>query len=152
MKTLANSTDKQEILTRVAALTPASQRRWGSMTPNGMLCHMNDSFKSTMGQRNLKTLKPPLPRRFMMFVALWVPLKWPPGIPTAPECDQKIGGTPPVDFESDRAEFYALFERFTQQPRLFEWQPHPMFGSMTDKEWMRWGYRHMDHHLRQFGV
>jgi len=61
MKTLSNSNDKQEILARVGALTPASQRRWGSMTPNGMICHMNDSFKSTMGEINLKTLKPPLP-------------------------------------------------------------------------------------------
>jgi hypothetical protein len=152
MKTLSNPEDKQEILTRLAALTPASKRRWGRMTPNGMICHMNDSLKSTMGERELKAVKPPLPRRFMMFVALWAPLRWPHGIPTTPECDQKIGGTQPVDFESDLAEFHALFERFTEHPRPFEWTPHPMFGPMNDKEWMRWGYRHMDHHLRQFGA
>ena len=28
---------------------------------------------------------------------------------------------------------------------------HPMFGPMTDADWMRWGYLHADHHLRQFG-
>ena len=29
---------------------------------------------------------------------------------------------------------------------------HPMFGDLTRGEWGRWGYRHMDHHLTQFGV
>jgi len=29
---------------------------------------------------------------------------------------------------------------------------HPLFGRLTTAEWGRWGYRHMDHHLRQFGV
>jgi Protein of unknown function (DUF1569) len=29
--------------------------------------------------------------------------------------------------------------------------PHPIFGPMTAKDWMRWGYLHADHHLRQFG-
>jgi hypothetical protein len=30
-------------------------------------------------------------------------------------------------------------------------ESHPMFGGMTAKDWMRWGYLHADHHLRQFG-
>jgi hypothetical protein len=29
--------------------------------------------------------------------------------------------------------------------------PHSIFGSMTNQDWMRWGYLHADHHLRQFG-
>jgi len=30
--------------------------------------------------------------------------------------------------------------------------PHPAFGPMTRREWMTWGYRHADHHFRQFGI
>ena len=152
MKTLANPQDKQEILTRLAALTPASKRRWGEMTPGEMICHMNDNFNATMGEREVKPLRPLVPRAVMRSAALWLPFNWPPGIKTVPECDQKIGGTHPVAYHLDLEEFHVLFERFTEQPRPFQWEPHPMFGSMTDKEWMRWGYRHMDHHLRQFGV
>jgi hypothetical protein len=40
----------------------------------------------------------------------------------------------------------------TRQPRDFQWQVHPQFGKMSEKEWMRLGYLHMDRHLRQFGA
>jgi hypothetical protein len=49
-------------------------------------------------------------------------------------------------------ELRGLIDRFTRQPRDFELQMHPIFGAMTEEEWMRWGYLHMDHHLRQFGA
>ncbi len=69
-----------------------------------------------------------------------------------PEMDQEIGGTRPVEFDGDVRELRRLLERFTRQPRDFSWRPHPIFGEMTEKDWMRWGYLHMDHHFRQFGV
>jgi Protein of unknown function (DUF1569) len=43
-----------------------------------------------------------------------------------------------------------LMERFAQ-PSAAERPAHPIFGRMTEEEWMRWGYLHVDHHLRQFG-
>ena len=30
--------------------------------------------------------------------------------------------------------------------------PHPFFGRMTGEEWDRLLWKHLDHHLRQFGV
>jgi hypothetical protein len=68
-----------------------------------------------------------------------------------PEVDQEIGGTQPVEFARDRSELEALIERFVVK-RGSDLQPHPMFGRMTTEQWQRWGWRHMDHHLRQFGV
>jgi hypothetical protein len=55
-----------------------------------------------------------------------------------------------VEFESDRRELESLIEQFAQRTAA-SLQPHPIFGRLTDSEWQRWGYRHMDHHLRQFG-
>ena len=46
----------------------------------------------------------------------------------------------------------ALTERFTRQPRDFDWKPHPHFGEMSEREWNRLAYLHADHHLRQFGA
>jgi hypothetical protein len=46
----------------------------------------------------------------------------------------------------------AVIDRFTAQPRAFQFRPHPMFREMSEKDWMRWGYLHTDHHLRQFGA
>ncbi len=69
--------------------------------------------------------------------------------PTPPEINQQIGGTPPADFAADRATLLAKLDQFTRSSG--PWSPHPIFGTMTTAEWMRWGYLHTDHHLRQFG-
>ena len=58
----------------------------------------------------------------------------------------------PIGFDSDLRELQDLMDRFTRQPKDFQWQPHPHFGCMIDREWMRLAYLHVDHHLRQFGA
>jgi len=65
--------------------------------------------------------------------------------------DQGAGGTPPGDFERDRDGLLLLTERFCAADPGLKWR-HPIFGELTDSERMRWGYLHMDHHLRQFGA
>jgi hypothetical protein len=154
---LSNPTDKQRIVERLGLIHLSSSRQWGRMTVNQMICHLSDSFRVVMGEKVWKTerisVTPiPMPQWFVKWVALEAPMKWPHGLKTRPEVDPEIGGSRPTQFEQDRADLLKLTERFTQQPREFEWQPHPMFGMMSDRDWMRWGYLHMDHHLRQFGA
>jgi hypothetical protein len=155
--TLSNPIDRQQIIERLGKIQPSSFRQWGRMSVNQMICHLSDSFRVTMGEKPWKTQRIsvtpiPLPLWFVKWVALGSPMTWPRGLRTRPEVDPEHGGTPPTQFEQDRSELVKLLERFTRQPREFEWQPHPMFGTMSDRDWMRWGYLHMDHHLRQFGV
>jgi hypothetical protein len=45
----------------------------------------------------------------------------------------------------------AAIDKFTAIPREFQFRPHPMSKEMSERDWMRWGYLHTDHHLRQFG-
>jgi len=45
-----------------------------------------------------------------------------------------------------------VLERFTAPAKGIEFHPPPIFGDMSEAEWMRWGYLHCDHHLRQFGA
>jgi hypothetical protein len=122
-----------------------------------MICHLADSFRVTMGEKPWETARVsvtpiPMPDWFVKWVALDAPLRWPRGTPTRPEVDAEKGGTAPGTFESDVRDLLCLLDHFTRQPRDFSWQPHPFFGAMTDAEWMRWGYLHTDHHLRQFGA
>ena len=93
-----------------------------------------------------------LQRSLIKWVALYVPAPWPKGVPTRPEVEQGIGGTPPGDFRRDRIDLIFAIERFSGSNRQFQWAAHPIFGKMRDREWLRWGYLHVDHHLRQFGV
>jgi hypothetical protein len=85
----------------------------------------------------------------MKWIALRVPAKWPQGVPTRPEIEQGRGGTAPTDWERDCAELRALILSFRGRTAFGK---HPIFGKMSRRDWMVWGYRHVDHHLRQFGV
>ena len=68
------------------------------------------------------------------------------------ELDQVLGGTCPTAFDSDVAQLEALMEQFTTPDVSALRGPHPTMGRLSDAAWLRWGYLHMDHHLRQFGV
>jgi hypothetical protein len=142
--------DQHEILERLAALKPDGGRRWGKMSCHQMIVHLTDSFLCPMGERLVSPAKPPIPRSIMKWGALYFPMRWPQGVPTRPEMEQDVGGTAPVEFSEDRKKLVELIGRFTND--RFEWSEHPIFGAMSDKDWMRWGYLHCDHHLRQFGV
>jgi len=143
-------TCKRQILGRLRAVRPETPRRWGKMTAPEMICHLNDCFLSVMGERPLEIPKPQFGHRLLKRIALYAPIKWPPGVKTRPELDQQTHGTRPASFDSDMERLFVLIERFTSQPRTLL-DRHPIFHEMTDRDWMRWGYRHTDHHLRQFG-
>ena len=152
MKTLARPGDKAEIVRRLRAVRADSTRRWGRMSAPQMVCHLSDAFRCVIGQRPVSHASSAFGRTVVKWFALYLPLPWPPGIRTRPEIDQLIGGTPPADFASDVADLEGLVELLTSPERGFAWSPHPLFGPMSDADWLRWGYLHMDHHLRQFGA
>jgi hypothetical protein len=149
-KSFLNPNDKAETLKRLRQLRPDSQRRWGKMTAHQAVCHLSDSFKAKFGERESSSASNFFTRTVMKWFALEAPFQWPHGVKTMPENDQLIGGTPPVEFEFDLAQLEILIERFCQPMK--DLSPHPLFGQMTEAEWLRWGYLHCDHHLRQFGV
>jgi hypothetical protein len=152
MRTLADPADTASILARLAQLAPDSPRQWGRMSPHQAVCHLADSFRAVMGLRHVEPASSFAARTFIRFFALHTSLPWPPGVPTRPEMDQERGGTPPVEFVRDERELAAIVNRFAAPARDFEFHPHPTMGRLTPREWMRWGYRHMDHHLRQFAA
>jgi hypothetical protein len=149
MKTLAKPDIQQEVKQRLQTIGPGSQRRWGRMSANQMVCHLADSFRRTLGEKQATNLPP---KKLMKLAALWLPVPWPHGFKTRPEMDQEIGGTPPVEFEEDRQVLLKLMDRFTCESPIPTFSPHPIFGQMSRKELMRWAYLHMNHHLRQFGA
>lgn len=152
MKSLANAEDKAEVIRRLATIGPASRARWGTMTVGQMICHLSDAFRVALGDKTVEPVKNRFNGTVMKWSGLWLPFPWPRGVPTVPECDAKIGGTPPAELERDKSELLGLLDRFTKPLNGLEQRMHPFFGKMTEKEWLRWGYLHCDHHLRQFSV
>ena len=151
MKKLSNGVDRHTIARRIGELTPSDTRRWGLMNVHQMVCHLDDSYKIALGQ---KTSSPAGGGRMQGSVIKWfalkAPMRWPKGVPTRPEVEQGKGGTLPGDFNDDLASLQGSLSRFCEAlPRPLP--THPIFGAMTMDDWMRWGYLHADHHLRQFG-
>jgi hypothetical protein len=152
MRTLARPRDKAEILRRLTQVRIESVPRWGRMSAHQMVCHLSDSFRMVSGRKPVCRSTGRVQGTLLQWIALYVPLRWPAGIPTVPELDQQSGGTRPVDFAADLAELEALLDLVTTSTGMFEAQVHPIFGRMSQAGWLRWAYLHMDHHLRQFGV
>ena len=74
---------------------------------------------------------------------------WKHGMPTAPE----FRVTEPREFAREHAALRALVERFGRGgPAALTKHRHPFFGRLTDDEWQALQWRHLDHHLRQFGA
>ena len=152
MKSLSSERDRAEIVLRLRTLRHDSVRRWGRMSAHQMVCHLSDGYRVLTGERTTESVATPLPRFMMRWIALYLPFRWPAGIPTTPELDQQGGGTRPAEFAKDLADLQALLiEVSTSRRGSFATDVHPIFGRMSESEWLRWGYLHADHHLRQFG-
>ena len=122
------------------------------MSPHQMVCHVIDSTRVALGELTVSRLDTYINRTLVKWIALKIPVPWPSGIATRPEIDQVLGrGTRPADFAADVERLIVLTERLAAE-QDFTGRAHPIFGAMSKEEWHRWGYLHLDHHLRQFGV
>jgi hypothetical protein len=128
------------------------------MSAHGMICHLSDALRMATGDRPVTNDRPvtkstgPLPRTIVKWISLYLPVHWPAGIMTSPEIDQAARGTSPRDFASDVAELQSLVDDFVRRKGRGVWPSHPIFGTMSEAQWFRWAYLHIDHHLRQFGA
>lgn len=149
MKSIFNSKDNQEIITRINNLSPDSKAEWGKMTVDQMLSHCVAPIDLAFGTKPLKA-------NFMMQL-LGKMLKskilnspeFKKNSPTAPSFIR----TENYDFESTKSELIHKVEKFaTEGHSSIKNQKHPFFGKMTYEEWDRLHYMHLDHHLKQFNV
>jgi hypothetical protein len=152
MKTLANANDAAALLERLQAIRPDSTRLWGRMSAHEMVCHLSDAFRMVIGGKTVSPATSPFQRTVVKWIALYAPLRWPVGILTRPEIEQGVGGTCPGDFAADVADLQRLIAAFIITDRDIAWPSHAIFGPLSSKAWLRWGYLHVDHHLRQFGA
>ena len=153
MKTLARLDDKVEILRRINHVRPESAPRWGRMSAHQMICHLADAFRMAVGRKDVSDATSVFQRTVVKWTALYIPMRWPRGrLATIPEIDQSCSGTRPSEFSADVAALEHLVELISDPTRTLDGRVHPIFGRMSHAAWLRWGYLHSDHHLRQFGA
>ena len=148
MKSLASADVLAETRGRLLSLSVDDQARWGMMTVSQMVRHVGCSYEVALGERTVGPVKGP-PPALLKWVALQSGMRWPKNLETTPELKRVIAEESWVEFDSALRESIVKMETLATGMR---WAPtHPMFGVMTVGDWMRWGYLHADHHLRQFG-
>jgi hypothetical protein len=67
MRTLSNVRVRNELLERLAKVCPRSKSRWGTMSSHQMICHLSDSFRASLGERNIS----PSTRLFKRMLLKW---------------------------------------------------------------------------------
>jgi hypothetical protein len=150
MKNLFEADRVEEVKGRIAQLRPDSERQWGTMNPGQALEHCSRGLEMALGD-----ITPP--RVFIGRLLGWI-VK-----PKVMENDEPLRRNSPTakslvvkderDLETERARLYGLIDRFAAAgPVSCTTHPHAFFGRLTPEEWAILMYKHLDHHLRQFGV
>lgn len=150
MKNLWQPETVQELKDRMAALRPDSPRLWGKMTPAQAMAHCTIGMELALGDRR--------PPRMLIGRLIGGLIKKKafqesepmrrnsPTIPGFVVADER-------DLVAERERLNRAIDRFADAgPGGCTSHPHSFFGRLTPDEWSMWMYKHIDHHLRQFGV
>jgi len=150
MESLFETTKVQEVKERIARLGPGSDRHWGTMTAAQALAHCSRSMEWAVGDS-----RPP-----RMFIESIIgrmikgkvlrdgePMRR--NSPTA----KSLIVQDDRDLETEQKRLCSMIDRFAAGgPKGCTTHPHTFFGPLTPEEWAILMYKHLDHHLRQFGA
>ena len=150
MKNLYDAARVAEVKERIGQLTPESTRQWGKMDAAQAVAHCATSMEWAVGDK-----KPP-----RMFVGRVLGVAIKPLVlkddapmrrnsPTSPD----LVVTDARDLAREQERLCGLLDRFAAAGAAgCTRHPHSFFGRMKPEEWAVLMYKHLDHHLRQFGV
>ena len=151
MQNVFDAKDAQEYINRINNLTPETQRKWGKMSVNQVLAHLNVAYDLTFTPK--KFPKPNFIAKFLLskFVKpkITTEIPYKPSLPTSPAfiiADER-------NFEEEKAKLIGNIQRVQQLGReAFEGKENINFGKMTAQGWNNMFAKHLNHHLEQFGV
>ncbi len=150
MKNVFDPNDVKEILGRIDKLSPAAQPQWGKMNVAQMLAHCNVTYEMAYETKHPKP-NPVVRLLLKLFVKQAVVSEKPYGHNgrTAPAfviTDQK-------NFAAEKGRLVGYINRTLDLGgRHFDNRESLSFGALSTAEWNNMLYKHLDHHLRQFGV
>ena len=149
MSSLFNQSQANQIIERINQLSADTKAQWGKMSVTQMLAHSQPPLKVATGDLKLK-------RGLIGFLFGGIAKKqlladhpFKKNLPTSKEFLVKDHR----EFEVEKQKLISLINEFQQKgkPGLSK-DPHPFFGKLTPDEWDLLQWKHLDHHLRQFGV
>jgi hypothetical protein len=149
MKSLFNTEAHAEILSRIDQLSESTQRQWGKMKVGQMLHHCQFPLKVALGKLTIKKPNPFMKLIYSGFKkSMYSDKLWKHNLPTAPG----FVVSEPKEFVQEKEKLVSLVNDFYGEREKEVWGRHPAFGDLTNEQWGQMQYKHLDHHLRQFGV
>jgi hypothetical protein len=139
---------RRAILDRLARLEPSAARQWGTMDVAQMLAHCSAALEVATGDT---------PRKQAFIGKVLAPFARSSFLGEKPmkrnsPTDPAFVVSDPRVFDEEKRRLADLINRFSDAgPEKAAVQTHSFFGSLTGEEWARLMYKHLDHHLRQFG-
>lgn len=148
MERIFNVADSTRFVGRINQLLPSSRPLWGKMNVSQMLAHCQVPLRVALGELQIKRglagfLFGRIARKKLLSDQ---PFK--PNLPTFREA--KITGV--KDFTTEKQGLINLIMRFDAGPDILTTKPHGFFGPLSVEQWDKLQVKHLDHHLRQFGV
>lgn len=149
MISVCSHEENQHLIKRIQQLHPHSKALWGTMTVTQMLAHCRKPLQFANGEMEM--------RKRLLYtifggIAKKIFVNPKPFLKNMPT-DKCLIITNHDTFANEQQELLTLLARFAQQGHsIFTTKPHPIFGTMTPDEWDMLQWKHLDHHLRQFGV
>ena len=149
MQNLFDKPVYNEIVERMKKLSPDATAQWGKMNVAQMLAHCKEAFKVPLSEKKIPRAFIGLLMGWMIKSKLYNDDPWKKNLPTAPNFIIKDERS----FETEKNSLMDLVNKFhTAGPGGISKYPHPFFGKFTPEQWGMSMYKHLDHHLRQFGV
>lgn len=146
MPTLRKEADRKGLAERLGRVRPDAKAQWGSFSAPRMMCHLADSMDAGLGTLEVTPMGPWVLRHFpMKQLALYVV-----PMPKGAKAPQELLARAPGDFEAERRGVLERIEQVAALPEAMGAR-HFLFGPLTNAEWNTLNWKHIDHHLRQFG-
>lgn len=151
MPQILDNTSVAYLVTRINKLQTGATPKWGKMTVEEMLTHCSTAVSMGLGDvpGSVKFGKAKAALARLLFIDLF---PFPKGSPTAPELNPDKGLRKPEAFARERDQLISQLHRMNDAPQDHVFTEHPIFRKMGRKRWGQLICKHVDHHLRQFGV
>ena len=147
IKNLFDSAVKQDIINRINKLTVGSKAIWGKMTVGQMLAHCQMPIGVAEGTHKLKRT---LIGRILGPLAKGILYNNKPFKRHLPTDKSFLMTGIDKNFETEKNRLLELIHNFTEENMVDT--PHPFFGRLSKEQWSKGSWKHLDHHLQQFGV
>lgn len=150
MKSFRNKNEAEQIITRINSLTPQTERKWGKMNASQMLAHCNLALEMAVGDRQFKyPFMMKLLGRYVIKKTILDKQPYKPGLPTGKDLIIREER----NFEKEKERMMTLVKKYISVDDVYlSNRMHPFIGKLKPEEWDWMQYKHLDHHLRQFGV